>query len=128
MPTDYERKLWAAQGLRLQEARSKFFKTASIAARALGIAGPTYLAHENGTRQIRDDIAVFYAEQFKVTPDWLLRGPGNPDPPDPNSPEPTPKPPKTTPPSGSPRHPGAAAALRELAPTELPAAVGGSRR
>jgi hypothetical protein len=67
-----------AQGQRLMAARQKYFKTASMAARSLGIAGPTYLAHENGTRQIRDDIAVFYATQFNVSPDWLLfkRGTG----------------------------------------------------
>src|SRR6202021_2078623 len=65
-----------AQGLRLMAARQKFFKTASMSARALGIAGPTYLAHENGTRQIRGDIAIFYAKNFEVSPDWLLLNKG----------------------------------------------------
>src|ERR1044072_520299 len=37
-----------AQGRRLLAARLKIeYRTASDAARALGIAGPTYLAHEN---------------------------------------------------------------------------------
>jgi|GEM_PF-5038328 len=66
-----------AQGARLMQARQRYFKTASMAARSLGIAGPTYLAHENGTRQIRDDIAVFYGEQLNVSPDWLLFNRGN---------------------------------------------------
>jgi hypothetical protein len=74
------------QGERLMMARLRHFKTASMAARALGIAGPTYLAHENGTRQIRYDMALFYAEKFNVSPDWLLfnvgggpdSGPGDP--------------------------------------------------
>jgi hypothetical protein len=66
-----------AQGMRLALARQKYYKNASMAARALGIAGPTYLAHENGTRQIRDDIAVFYAEQFGVSPNWLLFNTGS---------------------------------------------------
>lgn len=64
------------QGARLAAARRRFYKTASLAARALGIAGPTYLAHENGTRQIRDDIAIFYAEHFKIAADWILLNKG----------------------------------------------------
>ena len=64
------------QGKRLLEARIKWHRTASDAARALGIAGPTYLAHENGTRQIRPDIAAFYARQFKISAEWLLFGAG----------------------------------------------------
>jgi hypothetical protein len=72
-----------AQGARLMSASQKYFKTASMAARSLGIAGPTYLAHENGTRQIRDDMSVFYAKQFNVSPNWLLLGTGpGPDPAD----------------------------------------------
>ena len=67
-------------GARLQIARIRSFRTASEAARALGIAGPTFLAHENGTRAIRPDIAEFYAARFGVTADWLLFGRGAVDP------------------------------------------------
>ena len=66
-------------GQRLQFARTRFFRTASDAARAMGIAGPTYLSHENGTRSPRADIAAFYARQFGVAPEWLLYGVGNLD-------------------------------------------------
>jgi hypothetical protein len=65
------------QGARLAIARQRFYKTASLAARALGIAGPTYLAHENGTRQIRGDIGLFYADQFNVSVDWILHNKGS---------------------------------------------------
>lgn len=67
-------------GKRLKIARTRsFFRTATDAARALGIAGPTYLAHENGARPIRPDIAAFYARRFSISTDWLLFGQGNPD-------------------------------------------------
>ena len=63
----------ARQGSRLAQARKAIgLATASDAARALGIAPPTYLAHENGTRQIRPDIAEFYAHKYKISTDWLL--------------------------------------------------------
>jgi hypothetical protein len=62
------------QGQRLLEARIKKYRTASDAARQLGIAGPTYLAHENGTRQMRPDITAFYARHFGVSADWILYG------------------------------------------------------
>lgn len=66
-------------GQRLQFARTRSFRTASDAARAMGIAGPTYLSHENGTRSVRPYMAAFYARQFSVAPEWLLYGVGNPD-------------------------------------------------
>jgi hypothetical protein len=66
-----------SQGRRLAEARQKKgYRTASDAARLLGIAGPTYLAHENGTRQIRPDMAGFYGRMLSVSADWLLYGDG----------------------------------------------------
>lgn len=66
-----------AVGSRLAQARRRFFATASEAARELGLSGPTYLAHENGTRGIRTDMAEFYAQKYGVSTDWLLynRGP-----------------------------------------------------
>jgi hypothetical protein len=68
----------ASQGGRLLEARLKNgYRTASDAARVLQIAGPTYLAHENGTRQIRPDIASFYARHFSISTEWLLFGRGS---------------------------------------------------
>lgn len=66
-----------SQGRRLAEARlRKGYRTASDAARLFGIAGPTYLAHENGTRQIRPDMAGFYARMLAVSADWILYGDG----------------------------------------------------
>jgi len=65
------------QGARLREARiAAGFGTASDAARKMGVAGPTYLAHENGTRTFRPDISAFYASEFGVSPSWLLLGEG----------------------------------------------------
>jgi|GEM_PF-4694490 hypothetical protein len=72
------------QGQRLEFARLAVyrktkdpnFKTASSAAMKLEIAGPTYLAHENGTRQIRDHIAEYYGRAYGVSADWILFGTG----------------------------------------------------
>lgn len=67
-----------AQGERLRESRIKAgHRTASKAASELKIAGPTYLAHENGTRQIRPDMAEFYAQHFGVTADYILYNRGS---------------------------------------------------
>lgn len=64
-----------AQGQRLKEARvRRGLRTASDAARWLQLAGPTYLAHENGTRTIRPDMAAYYAERFGVSANWILYG------------------------------------------------------
>ena len=63
-----------AQGRRLAEERSKFYATATEAANALGISVPTYCAHENGGRQIRPDMARFYAQKFDSTPQYILYG------------------------------------------------------
>lgn len=60
---------------RLVEARFAVgFRTASDAARELEIAGPTYMAHENGSRSIRPDMMRLYAEEFRVSQAWLLTG------------------------------------------------------
>ncbi len=65
-----KRMLFAA---RLVEARQKKgFRTASDAARVLGIAGPTYLSHENGTRQARYEVVALYAREYGVSASWLL--------------------------------------------------------
>lgn len=63
------------QGRRLKQARvSAGFRSATNAATFLDIANPTYLSHENGSRQIREDLAEEYAEKFNVSAEWLLYG------------------------------------------------------
>lgn len=64
-------------GTRLRQARSLRFATASEAARYLGIATPTYLAHENGTRNITWEQAEYYARKFRIRTEWLLSGRGD---------------------------------------------------
>jgi hypothetical protein len=62
---------------RLKRARiDAGFRTASDAARAVSIAGPTYLAHENGTRAVRSVMLEYYANAFRVRVEWLLTGDG----------------------------------------------------
>jgi len=59
---------------RLQWARERAgFDTATEAARALGIAEPTYLGHENGSRGFRR-VAERYARRFGVSLEWLITG------------------------------------------------------
>ena len=59
---------------RLQWARERAgFETATEAARALGVAEPTYLGHENGRRGFRR-VADKYARRFGVSLEWLLTG------------------------------------------------------
>jgi DNA-binding XRE family transcriptional regulator len=65
-----------APSARLKHARSLRFATASEAARYLGLATPTYLAHENGTRNVTWEQAEYYARKFNVRTDWLLAGRG----------------------------------------------------
>lgn len=61
---------------RLREARlDAGFEDASEAARRLGMAGPTYLGHENGSRGFKAR-APEYARKFKVSLEWLLTGKG----------------------------------------------------
>ena len=65
------------RGERLKKARKEAgFRTATDAAKALGIPYPTYAAHENGSRQYEADEAVVYARKFKVPIEWLLTGRG----------------------------------------------------
>ena len=67
------------QGKRLRWARTKAgYKTASQAARALGIKVPTYSSHENTSRGLRRDAALHYARRFKVNFEWLVTGNGKP--------------------------------------------------
>lgn len=61
---------------RLKKAREAIYKTASDAARSLGVVRHTYIQHENGIRGFRKDAAVFYARKFRVNLDWLLTGRG----------------------------------------------------
>jgi hypothetical protein len=63
---------------RIREQKMKF-ATASQAARFLGVATPTYLSHENGTRKISAEWAERYAEAFGISPTWLLYNRGAPD-------------------------------------------------
>jgi|SRR5262245_4168942 phage repressor protein C with HTH and peptisase S24 domain len=66
------------RGERLRYAREKYFKSARIAAKALGIAVSTYGAHERaeapGGRDYGPDEAKRYGRRFRVTPEWLLTG------------------------------------------------------
>jgi phage repressor protein C with HTH and peptisase S24 domain len=66
------------RGERLRYAREKHFKSARIAAKALGIAVSTYGAHERaeapGGRDYGPDEAKRYGRRFRVTPEWLLTG------------------------------------------------------
>jgi phage repressor protein C with HTH and peptisase S24 domain len=68
------------RGERLRYARERFFKSARLAAKAMGIAVSTYGAHERaedpGGRDFGPDEAKRYARRFKVTPEWLLTGYG----------------------------------------------------
>jgi DNA-binding XRE family transcriptional regulator len=61
---------------RLKEARLKFFEDAAEAARAMGIAKPTYYQHEDGRRGLTRHSARRYADKFKVNVDWLLYNKG----------------------------------------------------
>lgn len=65
-------------GERLAVARrAAGYESAAAAARALGVAYPTYAGHENGSRGVRANLEK-YARKYGVSIDWLLtqRGPG----------------------------------------------------
>lgn len=64
---------------RLVWLRKRRYKSASDAARAMGVREPTYLAHENGSRGLRRDAALRYARFFRGSVEWLLSGKGDPD-------------------------------------------------
>ena len=66
------------RGDRLRMAREKRFKSARLAAKAIGVAVSTYGAHERaqspGGRDYGPEDAKKYARRFGVTPEWLLTG------------------------------------------------------
>jgi hypothetical protein len=66
------------RGERLRIAREKHFKSARLAAKAMGIPVSTYGAHERaesaGGRDYGPDEAKKYGRRFRVTPEWLLTG------------------------------------------------------
>jgi phage repressor protein C with HTH and peptisase S24 domain len=70
----------STRGERLKEARARRFKSARLAAKAMGIAVSTYGAHERaedpGGRDYGPEEAKRYARFFRVTPEWLLTGRG----------------------------------------------------
>ncbi|SFT88485.1 hypothetical protein SAMN05444141_104117 [Pseudovibrio denitrificans] len=60
---------------RLRTARfNAGFKTASAAARSLGVNVSTYSSHENGSRSFGQEEATHYARRFKTSPQFLLFG------------------------------------------------------
>lgn len=62
---------------RLKAAREKAgYATAKEAAEAMGAKIPTFIQHENGTRNFPRDTATRYARFFRTTPEWLLYGRG----------------------------------------------------
>jgi hypothetical protein len=71
----------STRGERLRAARARRgFKSARIAAKALGVALSTYGAHERaeaaGGRDYGPNEAKLYALRFGVSPEWLLTGRG----------------------------------------------------
>lgn len=63
---------------RLQRARELAgYETATEAANALGVAPPTYMGHENGSRGFKGK-AERYAAFFRVDYGWLMTGRGEP--------------------------------------------------
>jgi phage repressor protein C with HTH and peptisase S24 domain len=60
---------------RLRKAREEAgFSSAANAAKRLGVPYQTYVAHENGNRAFKSDLARKYASAFRVEPEWLLFG------------------------------------------------------
>lgn len=71
---DYSRRMETPAD-RLKQAREKAgYENAKDAALAMGLAVPTYIQHENGTRGYPATKAERYARFFKVQPEWLLYG------------------------------------------------------
>ncbi len=66
------------RGERLRIARERRFKSARLAAKAMGIPVSTYGAHERaetpGGRDYGPDEAKRYGRRFRVSPEWLLTG------------------------------------------------------
>lgn len=64
---------------RLRAAREKAgFKSATDAARSIGVNVVTYTAHENGTREFDRRSAALYAGKYGVGVAWLLLGDQDP--------------------------------------------------
>ncbi len=60
---------------RLLKARAMAgYRSGRAAAAAIGVRPATYAAHENGSRNFGVPDARKYAEQFNVSPGWLLTG------------------------------------------------------
>lgn len=59
---------------RLKAARKKKFRTASEAARVMGVSQVTYLSHESGRRAFDTDAAKVYAKRFDVDVAYLMFG------------------------------------------------------
>jgi hypothetical protein len=73
------------RGERLRIARKRHFKSARAAAKALGVPPATYGAHERAQapggrgRDYSPEEAELYGFRFKVRPEWLLTGAGEPE-------------------------------------------------
>ena len=66
---------------RLRKARKAAgFRSASEAARSLGVSPSTYIHHENGTRDFDETAATLYARRYHVDLAWLMLGKGPTDP------------------------------------------------
>ena len=66
------------QHLRLRQARlAAGYRSAADAARALGVAYPTYASNENGHSGLSAAAAELYARKFKCSLEWLLTGRGD---------------------------------------------------
>lgn len=61
---------------RLKLARQERYRSASQAAEALGVPTPTYLAHENGSRDFDEQSGILYARRLGVSLSWLMLGVG----------------------------------------------------
>lgn len=71
---------------RLKEAReNRGFTSAKQAADAMGVPYPTYAGHENGSRGIKNQDVIRYAEFFRVPVEWLQFGENSANLPQPKS-------------------------------------------
>jgi hypothetical protein len=48
--------------------------SAAAASKALGIGTPSYLKHENGGNGLHSGMPEFYAQEFRISRNWLLTG------------------------------------------------------
>jgi len=67
-------------GTRLRLARARAgYKTATAAIKRFGWRPPTtYRSHENGQTPVPPEDAIAYAAAYKVTPEWIVFGVGDP--------------------------------------------------